>query len=78
MSDSGDGTRPKHPLALDGAHAALPIHVGNTLAEARRILILATLEACGNHKTRAAAMLGISLKTLYNHLNSYRDLRSQR
>lgn len=78
MSDSGDSGRPRSNSALDGVRPTLPIHVGNTLAEARRILILATLEACGNHKTRAAAMLGISLKTLYNHLNSYRDLRSNR
>lgn len=78
MSDSGDSGRHRSHAALDGARAALPIHVGDTLAEARRTLILATLEACGNHKTRAAAMLGISLKTLYNHLNSYRDLRGNR
>ena len=42
---------------------------GMTVDEAERKLILATLEAAGNNKTRAADMLGISLKTLHNKLN---------
>jgi DNA-binding NtrC family response regulator len=36
-------------------------------------LILATLEQCGGVKTRAAEILGISLKTLYNRLVEYGD-----
>ncbi|MCX7036873.1 MAG: hypothetical protein NT064_09900 [Proteobacteria bacterium] len=74
MNDGGDSGQAKHALApLDVTSGQLPIQVGQTLAEARRILIMATLKSCGNHKTRAAAMLGISLKTLYNHLNSYHN-----
>ena len=42
---------------------------GMTVDEAEQKLILATLEAAGNNKTRAAEMLGISLKTLHNKLN---------
>jgi DNA-binding NtrC family response regulator len=42
---------------------------GMTVDEAERKLIVATLEAAGNNKTRAAEMLGISLKTLHNKLN---------
>jgi DNA-binding NtrC family response regulator len=34
-------------------------------------LIVATLEQCGGVKTRAAEILGISLKTLYNRLVEY-------
>jgi DNA-binding NtrC family response regulator len=34
-------------------------------------LILATLKACDGNKVRAAGMLKISLKTLYNRLNEY-------
>lgn len=77
MNDGGDSIQVHqsiHPTG--GTHTPLPIHVGQTLAETRRILVLATLQHCDNHKTRAAAMLGISLKTLYNHLNSYQDTRS--
>jgi DNA-binding NtrC family response regulator len=42
---------------------------GMTVDEAERRLILATVEAAGGNKTRAAEMLGISLKTLHNKLN---------
>jgi DNA-binding NtrC family response regulator len=45
--------------------------VGSSLANAERELILATLDDCRGNKTRAAVMLGISLKTLYNRLNTY-------
>ncbi len=34
-------------------------------------LILRTLESTGNNKTRAAEILGISLKTLHNKLKEY-------
>ncbi len=37
--------------------------------EAERRLIEITLEHTGGNKTRAAEMLGISLKTLHNKLN---------
>lgn len=45
--------------------------VGLTLAESERKLILDTLSECGRNRERAAAMLGISLKTLYNRLKLY-------
>ncbi len=38
---------------------------------AERELILQTLSATGNNKTRAAELLGISLKTLHNKLKEY-------
>jgi DNA-binding NtrC family response regulator len=46
--------------------------VGTALDEVERILILRTLNKTGNNKTRAAELLGLSLKTLHNKLNSYR------
>lgn len=46
--------------------------VGTSLAEAEKVLIYATLELCNGNKTRAASMLGVSLKTLYNRINEYR------
>ena len=45
--------------------------VGGSLNDSERQLILATLERCGGNKKRAAEILGISLKTLYNRLNLY-------
>ena len=44
---------------------------GMTVDEAEQKLILATLDAASGNKTRAAEMLGISLKTLYNRLKDY-------
>jgi DNA-binding NtrC family response regulator len=49
--------------------SGVTIAPGMTVDEAERKLIVATLEAAGNNKTRAAEMLGISLKTLHNKLN---------
>ena len=46
--------------------------VGTTVDEAEKNLILKTLEATGQNKTRAAEILGISLKTLHNKLKKYR------
>ncbi|WP_342065432.1 sigma-54 dependent transcriptional regulator [Achromobacter kerstersii] len=53
----------------DAAQVSVP--VGETLAEADRRLILATLERCNGVKKQAALMLGISPKTLYNRLEEY-------
>lgn len=47
------------------------IHVGKTVEEVERELIESTLEHFGGDKKQAADILGISLKTLYNRLNSY-------
>ena len=44
-----------------------------TVDEAEQKLILATLESAGGNKTRAAEMLGISLKTLHNKLNRFKS-----
>jgi DNA-binding NtrC family response regulator len=47
----------------------LTLAPGTTVDEAERRLILLTLEHTRNNKTRAAEILGISLKTLHNKLN---------
>jgi DNA-binding NtrC family response regulator len=62
------------PLSLSGnsEEQLLYIPVGTSIAEAERWMIFATLKKCGGNKTRAAALLGVSLKTLYNRLNAYR------
>ncbi|VCU69849.1 Nitrogen assimilation regulatory protein [Pigmentiphaga humi] len=51
----------------------LEMAVGIALHDAQRELILATLAHFGGDKRQAANTLGISLKTLYNRLDSYRD-----
>ncbi len=50
--------------------------VGTTVDDAERELILQTLASTGQNKTRAAELLGISLKTLHNKLKEYEAGRS--
>jgi two-component system response regulator AtoC len=54
----------------EAASRGIDFQVGTSIEEVRRRLIAATLEASGGNKRQAAALLGISLKTLYNHLNA--------
>ena len=50
---------------------AVHLGVGTTVEEAEKQLILKTLQATTNNKTKAAEILGISLKTLHNKLKEY-------
>jgi transcriptional regulator with PAS, ATPase and Fis domain len=62
-------------LAASERGAAIPaltLTPGTTVEEAERRLILLTLEHTRNNKTKAAEILGISLKTLHNKLNKLR------
>ena len=45
--------------------------VGHTVADVERELILETLKACRGNRTHAAAILGISIRTLRNKLHDY-------
>jgi len=60
------------PSAAEPASPALEVRPGTKIADMEKALILATLEELDGNKKRAAEMLGISLKTLYNRLNVYR------
>jgi DNA-binding NtrC family response regulator len=55
----------------DPSPTAVQVEVGTTVGEAERLLILKTLESTMNNKTRAAEILGISLKTMHNKLKEY-------
>jgi DNA-binding NtrC family response regulator len=59
------------------AHPVETLHVplGSRLDEAEQSLIEVTLKYCDGDKRRAAAILGCSLKTLYNKLNAYARAR---
>ena len=50
---------------------AIQVPIGTTVEEAEKGLILRTLEHTRNNKTKAAEILGISLKTLHNKLKEY-------
>jgi transcriptional regulator with PAS, ATPase and Fis domain len=80
----GEGTITMHHLPRDFGVAAgarptqhvvepdaVRLPVGTTVSEAERSLIQLTLQHTKNNKTRAAEILGISLKTLFNKLKEY-------
>ena len=80
----GEGTITTHHLPRDfgvsaGARPAqqvlepdaVRLPVGTTVSEAEKSLIQLTLQHTKNNKTRAAEILGISLKTLFNKLKEY-------
>lgn len=54
-----------------GDSSGIRVEVGTTVEQAEKLLILKTLAATNNNKTRAAEILGISLKTLHNKLKEY-------
>ena len=61
LADLGDarGNEPPPPV------------LGGSLEDSERRLILGTLEQCAGDKKKAAKILGVSLKTLYNRLHTY-------
>jgi DNA-binding NtrC family response regulator len=58
-------------LKVDRGPAATTAAGGGSLEESERQLILSTLDQCGGDKKKAAKILGVSLKTLYNRLHVY-------
>ena len=82
-SDRGTISRPHLPAEFGKASAmttsalaGLRFPVGTTVDAVERELILQTLAATGQNKTRASDLLGISLKTLHNKLKEYEAGRS--
>lgn len=51
----------------------ITLPIGTPIEELERQMIMRTLQKTKNNKTRAAELLGISLKTLHNKLNLYRE-----
>ncbi len=67
--------------AGSSAPAAAPVEnpgnvetlIGRTIADVERDMIVNTLEHCLGNRTHAANILGISIRTLRNKLNAYKD-----
>jgi len=83
-SDKGAITRPHLPAdfgrtpatLIAGGLGGIRFPVGTTVDAVERELILQTLAATSQNKTRAAELLGISLKTLHNKLKEYESGRN--
>jgi DNA-binding NtrC family response regulator len=59
------------------AQASEGLKAGRSIRDVEKDLIHMTLEHCKGDKRSAAAMLGVSLKTLYNRLNEYAAEQSE-
>jgi DNA-binding NtrC family response regulator len=67
-----DARRAPAPGTLAGSAVdSVTLPIGTSIAQAERLLMLATLKHYNHQKERTAAALGISLKTLYNRLKDY-------
>ncbi len=62
---------PEEIRSFTSARRQIKLDVGTTLEDAERKLIAKTLESVGGNKREAAAILGISRKSLYNKLHKY-------
>jgi DNA-binding NtrC family response regulator len=64
--------------SFDAPHHIIPEHVmplliGSTVEEIERELILQTLASCEGNRTRAARILGMSIRTLRYKIRQYSD-----
>jgi len=73
LAEEGEGVDPiPEPVVSEAASSSLMLPVGTPIAEAERLLILATLDKFEGDKKRVAAVLHISLNTLYSRLSEYK------
>jgi DNA-binding NtrC family response regulator len=63
---------PREVGGESGETKSLQFRVGASIADVEHRLIMATLDAYAGNKRKTAEVLGVSLKTLYNRLNTYR------
>jgi two-component system, NtrC family, response regulator AtoC len=63
---------PREVGGESGAMRGLNFQVGASISDVEHRLIMATLDAYAGNKRKTAEVLGVSLKTLYNRLNTYR------
>ncbi len=73
MSFSQGQIQVQHIRFDDWDHDNSELEAGLTLAEVERKLIMQTLNLTAQNKSQAARMLGISIRTLRNKLNEYRQ-----
>lgn len=69
---SGAGKSTSHERNVKNSEGVENL-IGRTIADVERDMILNTLDHCLGNRTHAANILGISIRTLRNKLNQYRD-----
>jgi DNA-binding NtrC family response regulator len=60
-----------HPPLAPRTDEIIPLLIGTTVDRVERELVLHTLVRCNGNRTRAARMLGLSIRTLRNRIRLY-------
>ena len=71
LPSDGAASAPFAPTLAPNSAASIVLTIGTSMADAEKQLILATLSHFKQQRERTAAVLGISLKTLYNRMKEY-------
>ncbi|HEX9470267.1 MAG TPA: helix-turn-helix domain-containing protein, partial [Bradyrhizobium sp.] len=59
------------PSPSPAPNEVVPLLIGSTVGEIERELVLQTLARCDGNRTRAARVLGVSVRTLRNKIRQY-------
>jgi DNA-binding NtrC family response regulator len=70
MSDASNSP-PEIPAPSLSPTEVVPLLIGSTVGEIERELVLQTLIRCDGNRTRAARVLGLSVRTLRNKIRLY-------
>ncbi|MDP1584540.1 MAG: helix-turn-helix domain-containing protein [Bradyrhizobium sp.] len=62
---------PSVPAPSLAPNEIVPLLIGATVGEVERELVLQTLGRCDGNRTRAARVLGVSVRTLRNKIRQY-------
>jgi DNA-binding NtrC family response regulator len=62
---------PEVPASSLTPNEIVPLLIGATVGEVERELVLQTLARCNGNRTRAARVLGLSVRTMRNKIRLY-------
>jgi DNA-binding NtrC family response regulator len=62
---------PEVPVSSLTPNEIVPLLIGATVGEVERELVLQTLARCNGNRTRAARVLGLSVRTMRNKIRLY-------
>ena len=71
MSHASSLPAPEMPAPSHAPNEIVPLLIGSTVGEIERELVLQTLTRCEGNRTRAARLLGVSVRTLRNKIRLY-------
>jgi DNA-binding NtrC family response regulator len=71
MTHESAVSAPESPAPSLTPNEIVPLLIGSTVGEIERELVLQTLARCDGNRTRAARVLGVSVRTLRNKIRQY-------